>query len=121
VYGPNQDELFFGDPSSSADLPVWLLTGPSLGLLRQLQRQKIPEKKRGLTSKNWPTAGALAMRWSLVPGHYLRTPVAVSWPLKECLAHPSVERVVQDSCDAYGCAYVRRGAIPDRSCAARAQ
>ena len=43
VYGTNQDDLFFRDPSTTgtgtgmtttaADPPIWLLTGKSMGLL----------------------------------------------------------------------------------------
>jgi hypothetical protein len=33
VYGPNQDDLCFRDPSTAADPPIRLLTGKSMGLL----------------------------------------------------------------------------------------
>ena len=33
VYGPNQDDLFFRDPST-ADSPIWILTGKPMGFLQ---------------------------------------------------------------------------------------
>ena len=40
VYGPNQDDLFFRDPST-ANPPIWLFTGKSLGLLYDSKSQEI--------------------------------------------------------------------------------
>jgi hypothetical protein len=98
VYGSKQDDLIFGDPPAS-DPPVWFLTGKSISLLSYASKMTAKfshTKKETYIQKPAHRArdtlykflkGYRVVRWGLVPGHYLRTPVAVTWPLKERSAH----------------------------------